>query len=312
MDGCNETKTGILDIALGDIRESYGRFRLVRPADQAAVERSLLTYGQLSPVVVSRLGADRGVFELIDGFKRLRAARKLGIFGHLKGRVLEAGIHATKVAVVHLNAASSSLSDFEEALVLHSLFHDDCLTQVEISRLFSRHKSWVCRRISLIDRLCEEVQEQIRLGLITMTTGRELAKLPRGNQAKALSTIQKYHMCSRETTRLVADLQSSPRWEQDRNLDFPAEILEARMPPKPKDAGEKPSRIREVEKQLLGLAPCCQSLSQLIPAVNPASGDELARLLAAYDRVMDTLRETVIILERAKSGWLDGTSQPTD
>ena len=44
----------------------------------------------------------------------------------------------------------------EEALVVHSLFHEDTLSQIEIATLLGRHKSWVCRRIALIDRLCDE------------------------------------------------------------------------------------------------------------------------------------------------------------
>ena len=43
-------------------------------------------------------------------------------------------------------------------------------------------KAWVSRRISLIERLCEEVIEHIRLGLCSASIGRELARLPRGNQ----------------------------------------------------------------------------------------------------------------------------------
>ena len=43
----------------------------------------------------------------------------------------------------------------EEALVVHSLSHEDGLSQGEIAVLLGRHKSWVCRRLSLVERLSD-------------------------------------------------------------------------------------------------------------------------------------------------------------
>jgi hypothetical protein len=66
-----------------------------------------------------------------------------------------------------------------------------------------------------------------------MTTGRELAKLPRGNQVNALKTILKYRFTTLETARLVSSLLTEPVYYHENILSFPASILHDRVPPRP-------------------------------------------------------------------------------
>jgi hypothetical protein len=103
-----------------------------------------------------------------------------------------------------------------------------------MATLLGRHKSWVCRRVSLIERLCDEAVELIKLGLLSVTAARELARLPRGNQRAPLGTIQKYRLDTRETARLVSILLERPRWDHEIVLNFPQEILDDRTPPRPR------------------------------------------------------------------------------
>ena len=69
--------------------------------------------------------------------------------------------------------------------MIRSLQCEDGLSQVEIAVLLGRHKSWVCRHLSLVERLCDGVMDHLKLGLINTTTARELARLPGGNQPDA-------------------------------------------------------------------------------------------------------------------------------
>src|SRR5205085_877187 len=75
----------LLELECKEIGEHYGRYRLHLPEAERAMARSLERYGQLSPVVVCRR-QDR--YELIDGFKRLGAARGLARMPHLWARRL--------------------------------------------------------------------------------------------------------------------------------------------------------------------------------------------------------------------------------
>jgi ParB/RepB/Spo0J family partition protein len=219
-------KGPFVEIALSQIGQSYGRLRLVHPQADAGMVASLRQFGQIFPVVVVALGER---YELVDGFKRLRALKHLG-YERVKARVVELSVHALKAAMIALNRRKGAISDLEEGMVVHSLCREDGLSQVEVALLLGRHKSWVCRRLSLIERLCDEALEHIRLGLIPTSVGRELCRLPRGNQQAALHTILKYRFCSRESARLVSLLLQRPRWGWPNLLNFPIEILSERVP----------------------------------------------------------------------------------
>jgi ParB/RepB/Spo0J family partition protein len=246
-----------VEIALSEIGQSYARLRLVHPQADAGMMDSLRQFGQIFPVVVVPL-AER--YELVDGFKRLRALKHLG-YERVKARVVNLGVHALKAAMIALNRRKGAISDLEEGMVVHSLCREDGLSQVEVALLLGRHKSWVCRRLSLIERLCDEALEHIRLGLLPTSIGRELCRLPRGNQQAALHTILKYRLSCRESLRLVSVLLQRPRWGWQNLLNFPIEILSERVPDGPRRRVTLPSmadrlteKLLDVKKRLLSIA----------------------------------------------------------
>jgi len=249
-----EEKESFLEIPLSEIGESYGRLRLIQPQADARMVDSLRQFGQVFPVVVTER------YELIDGFKRVRALRRLGV-ERVKARVLKLGVHALKAAMMDLNWRRGSISDLEEGMVVQSLCREDGLSQVEVAVLLGRHKSWVCRRLSLIERLCDEALEHIRLGLIPTSIGRELARLPRGNQPAALGTILKYRLCSRESAHLISLLLQRPKWDWQNILNFPEPILSERTS-LPVHAGEElpPTaalllkKLRDVKRRFSSIA----------------------------------------------------------
>jgi hypothetical protein len=149
---------------------------------------------------------------------------------------MEVSGRACKAAIIQLNGSGRSIDEMEEALVVQSLHREDGLTQTEIAVLLCRYKSWVSRRISLIERLSKEVQEDIRLWLISVITGSELAKLPRGNQKGAANAILKCRYTTREAAKLIRYLLSRPGWEYSVILASPWEVVEQR-PPKPRGLG---------------------------------------------------------------------------
>ena len=83
-----------LEIALSELGQSYGRLRLVHPQADACMVDSLRQFGQISPVVVT--SGER--YELVDGFKRLRALKQLG-YERVTARVLDLSVHGLKAAI---------------------------------------------------------------------------------------------------------------------------------------------------------------------------------------------------------------------
>ncbi len=98
-----------ITIATQTIGERYADLRIIQPVAENAMERSMQNYGHLTPVVVGQVD-DR--YEMVDGFKRLRAGRKLGL-ETLQASVLSGGRRALKVAIVHLNARTRTIADLE-------------------------------------------------------------------------------------------------------------------------------------------------------------------------------------------------------
>jgi ParB-like chromosome segregation protein Spo0J len=196
-----------------------------------------------------------GHYVLIDGFKRLRAARRLDLPG-LKASVIKAEDRALKTAMFHLNRKSGSLSTIEEAMIVQALHRENNLTQIEIGTLLGFSKTWVCRRLSLIERVHEEVLEQIRLGLIGPGIVREVSKLPRGNQTAALHGIRKHRLTCRETARLIGLLQENPSWAHDNILYFPEPILSQRQEERPPGIAE----YGKIAKQLTWIRNRCEGL----------------------------------------------------
>jgi hypothetical protein len=112
----------LLELKPEEIGEHYGRDRLHVPEAERAMATSLERYGQLSPVVVCRRN-DR--YELIDGFKRLGAVRRLAQIDHLSARLMEADERAVKAAIYGLKRAGGRTRELEEAWIIHALVRED-------------------------------------------------------------------------------------------------------------------------------------------------------------------------------------------
>jgi hypothetical protein len=97
-------------------------------------------------------------------------------------------------------------TELEEGWLVRSLFRDDGLSQPEIARRMHRHKSWVWRRLMLVEGLDEAVQADVRLGLLAARRAVAVAQLPRGNQAEAAQFVVHRGMTYRQSECLVTRL----------------------------------------------------------------------------------------------------------
>jgi hypothetical protein len=198
-------------LAVESLGERYRRYRLSDPAAEEAMARSLRQYGQSAPVVVC-VRDDRP--EVLDGFKR-RSAAPLVSLRTLSVRVVEADEAMAKAAIYGLNRTGSQPSELEEAWLVQALVREDGLTQVQAGALLGQHKSWVSRRLALLERLCAEAKAELRLGLVPPTLARQLTRLPVGNQPAVLSAARRASLTARETQGVI-DLLRGASPEQER------------------------------------------------------------------------------------------------
>jgi ParB-like chromosome segregation protein Spo0J len=201
----------VQSMAVEALGERYRRYRLADPAAEEAMARSLRQYGQASPVVVC---LRENQPELLDGFKRRAAASGAGL-RHLNARVVEADEATAKAAIYGLNRLGSQPSELEEAWIVQALVREDGLTQVQAAELLGHHKSWVSRRLALLERLCDEAKAELRLGLLAAGLARQLTRLPVGNQAGVLGVARRESLTVQETHGVITLLRgASPEQEQ--------------------------------------------------------------------------------------------------
>lgn len=213
----------LVELSLDGIGDHFGRYRLHTSAAERAMARSLRRYGQVAPVVVC---LRQGRHELIDGFKRLGAARSLGDISSLAARVMQVNDSAAKAAMYGLNRAGGRTSELEEAWIVYALVREDGLAQVEVAELLGRHPTWVCRRLALIEKLGEQAKEELRVGLLSPTCARHVARLPQGNQGELLGVIRREALTVHELEGVVNLLLCAPSRDQQRYvLEAPREAL---------------------------------------------------------------------------------------
>jgi ParB-like chromosome segregation protein Spo0J len=193
-------------VALAALGQQYRRYRLADPAAEAAMAGSLRRWGQLSPGVACTQGQG---LEVLDGFKRLAAARHVTGWTTLSVRVLEVDEGTAKAAIVGLNRGQRGVREVEEAWIVQALVRDDGLTQVEAAHLLGQHKSWVCRRLALLEKLREEVNEALRLGLLGPALARQLVRLPAGNQQAVLALTRRQALTAQEVSGVIDLVQGA-------------------------------------------------------------------------------------------------------
>jgi ParB-like nuclease domain len=208
-------------LAIEELGACYRRYRLSDPAAEEAMARSLRQYGQLTPVVAC---LREGRPELLDGFKR-RSAAALLPWRTLSARLIEADETRAKAAIYGLNRTGSRPQQLEEAWIVYALVREDGLTQVQAAELLGQHKSWVCRRLALLERLADEAKAELRLGLLPPSLARQLTRLPVGNQAAVLATVRREALTAVEARSLIDLLRGANPEQEQFLLSKPREAL---------------------------------------------------------------------------------------
>ena len=140
----------IRPFGLDSFDERFGGYRLAAPDAEPAMVMSLRQFGQLSPVACC-LRDEMPC--LLDGFRRLQAARSVPEITSLETRLMDVDDRDAKAAIYQLNQMTRRIHVLEESWIIFALVREDDLSQVEVANLLGRHKTWVCRRLALLEKL---------------------------------------------------------------------------------------------------------------------------------------------------------------
>ena len=202
----------VRQFALDEFDQRYAALRLqATPEARQAMVQSLGRYGQISPLVVWPSDDD---WVLIDGFKRVEAAKHVPGLDTLGARLINADPKTAKAAIYGLNRLSHRVHVLEEAWIVCALVRDDHLTQYEAAQLLGHDKSWISRRLAMVEKLSSAARDDLSLGLLNPSMARELARLPAGNQEELLFAIRRDGLATTEVRQVVDLLLGSTTHEQ--------------------------------------------------------------------------------------------------
>ena len=198
-------------VRLDELGDHFRRYRLRIPQAVLAMAQSLRRWGQCAPIVAT-LRQEKP--QVLDGFTRWDAASQVRGMTTLSVRLVELDDRRAKAAIYGLNQTGRRPYELEEARIVQSLVREDGLSQLDVAELLGRHKSWVCRRLALLEKLCADVRQDLEVGLLTPTVARELARLPAGNQSEVLDVGRRDALSGAELGGVVRLILESVTAEQ--------------------------------------------------------------------------------------------------
>jgi ParB-like chromosome segregation protein Spo0J len=250
MDPCQSGH--LTPVRLDELGDHFRRYRLRVPQAVQAMAQSLRRWGQCAPIVAT-LREERP--QVLDGFTRWEAAQQVRGMTTLSVRLIEVDDRRAKAAIYGLNQTGRRPHELEEAWIVRSLVREDGMSQLEAAELLGRHKSWVCRRLALLEKLCADVRQDLEVGLLTPTAAREIARLPAGNQSEVLDLSRREALGSDELGGVVRLLLGAVTAEQKQFvLAKPREALgQAGAAPREGWDPRLSARGNRVSKQLAAL-----------------------------------------------------------
>jgi len=210
---------------------------------------SIDSEGQYKPIII-QLIRGKEKYPVIDGECRVRAMRLLNR-KQIKAEAWdvtdgEAAYYAMRLNIMH----GRRLEPIEEALHLKKMMDEYGFSQEDLAREFKRSQAWVSQRLSLLENLDEEVKKSVITRVITLTTARELGRLPKKDQKSILEKVK--GLSTRKVKAVVDTLKEHPE-KKELLMKQPVEALAHIV--------ETPQQLKQVlqqapEQAVMEVVPC--------------------------------------------------------
>lgn len=218
-----------MEMELHQLELRYEGLRRRSARKERAVLASLSEIGQQAPVVVLEVAEQRVV--LLDGYKRVRALKRLG----------RDTVQTTRWALPEPEAlllerlmrTAEAESALEQGWLLKELSERFGLSASELAKRFDKSTSWVSRRQALVGELPESIQERVRQGqLVAHAAMKHLVPLARANRREAEQLAEAFgarQFSSREVEALCAVWRSGSPATRELLLRSPELVLRAQQ-----------------------------------------------------------------------------------
>lgn len=208
-----------VDIHLLELR--YAHTRVIKPAVLRRLRNSIETYGQIVPALVVEDTEKRLV--LIDGYQRVRALVACG-----RDQVLiDLRDDNEQNAMFSLLNKSSERQweAIEQAILIQEMHHRFGCNLGNIAQRLGRSKSWVKRRLDLVEALPDEILKAVLSGrLSTWVASRVMAPLARANASdaeKLMAQLEKEPLSTRDLSRFYEHYKKSNQSVRSRMVENP-------------------------------------------------------------------------------------------
>jgi ParB/RepB/Spo0J family partition protein len=206
------------------------RYAHIRVRNEGRIRRladSISRHGQLE-AMVTVMDGDGGLI-LIDGYQRQAALRYLGQDTGMVTATDEPENQALYQLLIH--RGERQWEAIEEAGLIQELHRRFGCSLGEIGRRIGRDKSYVKRRMDLLESLPEEVLARVIAGVIsTWAATRVLVPLARANSSDAVKLaahLEHEPMSTRELQLFYDHYQKANRQIRDRMLNAPALFIKS-------------------------------------------------------------------------------------
>ena len=216
-DNAPESKKGAAEmIRISDIdprrdqpRKSFDREALEVLAD------SIATHGVLQPIIVRENADLEGVYEIIAGERRWRAAKMAGL-SEIPAVIFTGDeLKAAQVALIE-NIQREDLNPVEEAMGYGALIERFGLTQDQVAKQVGKSRSTVTNMLRLLE-LPEEVLEMLRVG--DLSTGHARALLALESEDAMLEVANRIvarNLSVREVEALVKRMNTAEELSEEK------------------------------------------------------------------------------------------------
>jgi ParB family transcriptional regulator, chromosome partitioning protein len=150
-----------VELELHQLTLRFERLRKRQPREERSLLVSLAEIGQQLPVVVIQ---EAPSFILIDGYKRVRALKRLA---RDTVRATCWQVAEAEALLLERGLRRGSEDALDQAWLLAELQERCQWSLEELARRFEHSKSWVSGRLALLQALPASIQEQIRAGSIS-------------------------------------------------------------------------------------------------------------------------------------------------
>lgn len=218
-----------MDLEHHQLELRYESLRVRRADKERRLVASLAANGQQVPIVVVA-GGSTGSYIVIDGYKRVRALKRLG---HDIVLAIEWSMNEADALLLNRSLRSAEAeSALEQGWLLKELHTSFGISHEELAERFDRSPSWVSRRLALVCELPVSVQGHVQSGRIGAHAAMKhlvpMARAKVKDCERLAAAIAPLRLSTREVSDLYRAWRDGGRKLRERLLAEPGLFVKAR------------------------------------------------------------------------------------